>query len=818
MGAAASCCEPELDSEDRLKPPQVGPRTPPRRRAAATAPPMRRLLPRSSHPRPPGARRAVRRRAPPSACPAPHVPEAEPGTAPHNATPQTQLQRHDDPADLRRAGAFASRRPLRRRRGSAGRTPSGVPRAAAPPPAAAPAAHMPSFPALSFLSSPPLPSPSSLASRRLPHRAAVRDQDLPLITAMLERMPKRQLSAGEPAGKADAVADYGNCALHYAAGDGFLAGIAELVRAGAALDVPNKLGRTPLAVAVAAGQRTAVWMLLAAGADVNAADKQGRSPAMLAIEGGRRQMLEFLAAERGPALSHASVARDGTSLPLACARNGWFDLMASLLEGARAELTALEVEMKAAGRALDVKAGVAALLAAPRSELRDGCLGWVLKFAAVRAPPAGGGASTLEMVKSLLAAGASPRAPLFAEGVPPVCLAAAAGDADVLAALLEAAAAAAPVGADGAPLPGSGLQADAAKRNAIHYAAARGHGGLVAMLKAKLGDDAAGAPDRGGSTPAHLAVLRGHAALGAELLAGVPAGALAARISAKARDGRSLFHLALSAQASTEAEELAAKYVTVLADADAAAIAAAEAAAVAKGKPAASAARPSSLLNAPTGTKARDTPLILALRSHQDGTVVALLARGASMTAPNGAGETPLAALLASVTDATSERDARSFDAIKAGACEALSASGAAPEHHPLLALCRTHAEGFAKLALGALTAKLTDGGLSWTGLRDGQGRTPLMLAARSGNMFMLRCARRACRPLPPVIAPALRAQSICFPPPSQASPPPPTSSNFKPSHQPSQTTPKLAQTTHDTGTSWRRSAPTSTRRRSRTA
>jgi len=187
-------------------------------------------------------------------------------------------------------------------------------------------------------------------------------------------------------------------------------------------------------------------------------------------------------------------------------------------------------------------------------------------------------------------------------------------------------------------------------------------------------------------------VLRGHAALAAELLAGVPAGALAARISAKARDGRSLFHLALSAQASAEAEELAAKYVTVLADADAAAIAAAEAAAVAKGKPAASAARPPSLLNAPTGTKARDTPLILALRSHQDGTVVALLARGASMTAPNGAGETPLAALLASVTDATSERDARSFDAIKAGACEALSASGAAPEHHPLLALCRTRA------------------------------------------------------------------------------------------------------------------------------
>ena len=82
----------------------------------------------------------------------------------------------------------------------------------------------------------------------------------------------------------------------------------------------------------------------------------------------------------------------------------------------------------------------------------------------------------------------------------------------------------------------------------------------------------------------------------------------------------------------------------------------------------------------------------------------------------------------------------------------------------------------------------------------------------------VLRCARRACRPLPPVIAPALRAQSICFPPPSQASPPPPNPSNFKPSHQPSQTTPKLAQTTHDTGTSWRRSAPTSTRRRSRTA
>jgi ankyrin repeat protein len=270
----------------------------------------------------------------------------------------------------------------------------------------------------------------------------------------------------------------------------------------------------------------------------------------------------------------------------------------------------------------------------------------VLKFAAVRAPAAGG-SSALERFKALLAAGASPRAPLFAEGVPPVCLAAAAGDADVLAALLAAAAAAAPVGADGAPLPGADLHSDAARRNAIHYAAARGHGALVATLKAKMGADAAGAADRGGSTPAHLAVLRGHAALATELLAGVPAGELAARISSQAKDGRSLFHLALSAQASPEAEELAAKYVTVLAEAEAAANAAAEAAAVAKGKPAAAAARPPSLLNAPTGTKARDTPLILALRSHQDGTVVALLARGASMVAPNGAGETPLAALLA---------------------------------------------------------------------------------------------------------------------------------------------------------------------------
>jgi len=70
--------------------------------------------------------------------------------------------------------------------------------------------------------------------------------------------------------------------MHFAASNGDLGVLKELLEAGAEVDIKSSIGQTPLFWAATAGQQSTATMLLEYGADVNARDNYGLTPQSLA--------------------------------------------------------------------------------------------------------------------------------------------------------------------------------------------------------------------------------------------------------------------------------------------------------------------------------------------------------------------------------------------------------------------------------------------------------------------------------------------------------------------------------------------------------
>ena len=90
----------------------------------------------------------------------------------------------------------------------------------------------------------------------------------------------------------------GRTGLHYAAINGNIQIAAILIRAGAKLDIRDKLGDTPLHWAVERDHFDIVRLLLDAGAVVDSEDKDGLTPLMFAARGSRLDAVRLLL-ERG---------------------------------------------------------------------------------------------------------------------------------------------------------------------------------------------------------------------------------------------------------------------------------------------------------------------------------------------------------------------------------------------------------------------------------------------------------------------------------------------------------------------------------------
>ena len=87
---------------------------------------------------------------------------------------------------------------------------------------------------------------------------------------MARKHPKRLPRPG--------VDEYGRTPLHYAAGDGDPARVAQLLQEGHDPNLQDDDGRTPLHFAAQASAPAVVELLLQAGAEVDAADAWGNTP------------------------------------------------------------------------------------------------------------------------------------------------------------------------------------------------------------------------------------------------------------------------------------------------------------------------------------------------------------------------------------------------------------------------------------------------------------------------------------------------------------------------------------------------------------
>ena len=67
-----------------------------------------------------------------------------------------------------------------------------------------------------------------------------------------------------------------------------------LISKGAAVNVKNEEGMTPLHAAVLAGDRDTVALLIAEGADVNARNKSGLTPLSTASEKDEQEIVQLL--------------------------------------------------------------------------------------------------------------------------------------------------------------------------------------------------------------------------------------------------------------------------------------------------------------------------------------------------------------------------------------------------------------------------------------------------------------------------------------------------------------------------------------------
>jgi ankyrin repeat protein len=100
--------------------------------------------------------------------------------------------------------------------------------------------------------------------------------------------------------------------LHYAAMNGNLTIIAILIKAGAKLDVKDKLGSTPLHLAADRNQVEAARLLLDVGAPVDAENKNGMTPLMMAANRGNIDVVLALLAKGASVTKTDFTGRDAS--------------------------------------------------------------------------------------------------------------------------------------------------------------------------------------------------------------------------------------------------------------------------------------------------------------------------------------------------------------------------------------------------------------------------------------------------------------------------------------------------------------------------
>ncbi|PNW72997.1 hypothetical protein CHLRE_14g614850v5 [Chlamydomonas reinhardtii] len=506
-------------------------------------------------------------------------------------------------------------------------------------------------------------------------RRWAKDGDAGEVERLLKRMPRKQIQSG--AKKSENPEEEGHTALHFAAARGSLPCVELLVLYGSAVNARGAGGATPLHTALEAGKRQIAHFLLEHGADINATDKSGASPFLAVLVSGRKRLSTWLLQRCGSDLSHGATDKAGLTAAAAVARNGWWDFLEKLAAAAGGEApTALNT----------------------RSAEGDTPLGWALKYGAAGLLS---GDVLTGVVNKLLEAGASPMVPAFKEQIPPLCLAAATGSLPVLAALRS----------KGGELDPA-VCVDSLRRNALHYAAAKGHKEMAALLMAEGGPGmAAHVTDAAGNTPLHLAALRGHADVSQTLLE--KAEDKSAAILTANREGVSVYHLMLQAGPEDRSQR-GVLWILDHISAD----------------------------DARVGIKVKEvvveTPLLMAVASHQDRVVAALLEAGHQPNqAADTGGDIPLSRCLASATADTAAADAAIFKLLieKGASMESASATC-----HPLLAICQNPLSRFSEQVVELLAAKAGGASsLDWSAHSDGLGRGPLHLAALHDNAFMVK-------------------------------------------------------------------------------
>ena len=84
---------------------------------------------------------------------------------------------------------------------------------------------------------------------------------------------------------------HGSTSVFIAASNGHEGCLAQLIAAGADVNIPNKSGRTPVYIAVYRGNDRCLAQLIAAGADVNIPEKNGQTPVWIAANTTTREVV-----------------------------------------------------------------------------------------------------------------------------------------------------------------------------------------------------------------------------------------------------------------------------------------------------------------------------------------------------------------------------------------------------------------------------------------------------------------------------------------------------------------------------------------------
>lgn len=337
----------------------------------------------------------------------------------------------------------------------------------------------------------------------------------------------------------DAGDAFGRTALHHAADAGALSAMESLLARGAAVDVADMYGVTPLMLACATESPRPCVRLLAARPDVSRVDDAGHSAVDYAVGRGRaEQERALLAAGASPATRRAlqsAAAAPTDRLPRAVvdAYAGWPDVVVAASRNDPAALrdllnrgadpnartaageSALYVAVAAGASKCAIallEAGADASVAGPDGStplgmaVRRGQSSMVEVLLAHAAAPPAGGARDPSLLVTAVGAGDSRLAGLLldarsdpdsrdADGTPVLVLAASRNHAAIAKRLLDA-------GADPS-------LADAAGRTALWHAACGGLDDLAAALAQK--GAGIGAADRNGVTALACAAARGHA-------------------------------------------------------------------------------------------------------------------------------------------------------------------------------------------------------------------------------------------------------------------------------------------------------------------